>query len=142
MIDVARGMPRAAGGAGLWLAAPCYPGLAAGENAGEPARFLLVGAHAVDQHDRVDVTFPAACQGEIGAGDLLRQHPERKDVAAIRTETQAAGIARNGSAEEAGIEEVAEVVVRGPGGLVVVRGARGAFLARDSANAGDENAAV
>src|SRR5205085_209236 len=84
-----------AGRARLRLAAPGDPGLAASQHAIEPARLLLVGAHAVDEHERVDVAFPAAGEGEIGARDLLRKHPEGEDVAAIRAETETARIARN-----------------------------------------------
>src|SRR5437588_1872817 len=118
----ARGL---AGRARLRLAAPGHPRLAAREDAVEPARFLFVGAHSVDEHERVDVAFPASGEREIGARDLFGQHPEREDVAAIRAEPEAACVARNGRADEAGLEEIAEVVVRKGGGRVVVRGARG-----------------
>src|SRR3954465_9199920 len=63
-------LPRPAGRAGRGLAAPRDPRLAAREHAVEPARLLLVGAHAVDEDERVDVTFPASCERQVGAGDF------------------------------------------------------------------------
>src|SRR2546430_17123261 len=53
-----------AGRTRLRFAAPGHPGLPSGEHAVEPARFLFVGAHAIDEDERVDVPFPTTSQGE------------------------------------------------------------------------------
>src|SRR6185369_13548338 len=49
----------------LRFTAPCDPFLAAFHDTFEPARLLCFSRHAVEQHERVNVTFPAARERHI-----------------------------------------------------------------------------
>jgi hypothetical protein len=104
----------------LRLATPGHPFVATLHDAVEPPNLLILGCEAVDQHQRVHVPFPAPRQRQIGLGQLPRHHPQREDVVAIGSETEAAVLGRDSGRMQAGVKEVVEVLSRKRRGAVVL----------------------
>src|SRR6185369_2830468 len=96
----------------LRLTTPRHPLFTALDDAFEPARLLFFSAHPVEQHERVDVTFPAARKREIGARDLLGHHPECEHVTGVWPKSLAAVFFRNHGREKAGAKEIVKVFRR------------------------------
>ena len=81
------------------------------------------------------MSLPAARQRQIGFGDLLRHHPQRKDIAAIWPEAQPAVFLRDDRRNQPGAEEVGKVLGRKGRRLIVVSGARRKLRARQFSDA-------
>ncbi len=126
----------------LRLAAPRDPLVAALDDRLEPRGLLLGGRHPVEEHERVDVPLPAARQREVGLRELLRHHPQREHVAAVRAEAEAAVLFGHDRREQARLEDVREILGGEGRRLVVVGGARRELLAGQLARAVDQSLAV
>src|SRR6185369_398787 len=112
----------------LWFAAPRDPFLTLLDHAAEPARLLRLGAHAVEQDERVNVTFPTARERHIDARDLFRHHPEREDVAGVWTKPVATVFFGHNGREQSRVKQVVEVFGgEGCGAIVLSRTRRKLF---------------
>src|SRR6185369_6177929 len=124
--------------ASLWFTTPRHPLFTTLDDAFEPARLLLRTGHAVEQHEGVDMTFPATREREIHAGYLFRPHPQREDVAGVWTKTVTAVLFRNHRREETLAKQVVEVCGRKRRGAIVFSRARRKLLTRQHADAIDQ----
>src|SRR5213075_1553590 len=90
------------------------------------------------QHEGIDVSFPAARQRQIGARDLLRHHPQRKDVAAVWSKPESPVLFGDDGGVQLRAKQIFEILGRKRCGLIILRGAGSEILTRKHGHAVDQ----
>src|SRR5688572_6201350 len=137
-LDARSKSDRLAGFTRLRLTTPRNPLLTAFNYTCKPARLLLFVGHAVEQHERVDVSFPATRQRHIDARDLLRHHPKREDVACVWTKPQSAVFLRHHGGKQTGAKKIVKIFERKRRGAIVFSGPLSEVFTSEHANAIDQ----
>src|ERR1700741_1859110 len=84
------------------------------------------------------MSFPAACEREIGARDFFRHHPKREDVAGVWTKAVAAVFFRNDRGKQACTKQVFKILERKTRGAIVFSRAPGEVLLREHTDTIDQ----
>ena len=101
----------------------------------KPACSLLRIGHAVEQHERINVTLPATSERKIDFGNLSGHHPESEDVVAVWSKPKTAVLLWNCGSVQAGAEKIFKVLGWKCGRAVILGRPRRKLLAGQRADA-------